>query len=90
MCREEELAGDLGPHPRPIGCRQRSAGGKAGRRPELREASCHFEPEGADVAVNDFERCAEPGRVLTVAFGEVGALQLLLSQFGKWVQAAAE
>jgi hypothetical protein len=87
---QEALTGYLGPHSRPISSRQRSAGGKAGRRPDRREASCHFEAEGADLAVNDLERRPEPGGVLVVAWGEVGSFQLLLSEFGKRVQAAAK
>jgi hypothetical protein len=67
MRRQEELAGHLGPHPRPLSSRQRSAGGKAGRRIDHREASCNFEPEWADLAVNDLERRPQPGRVLVVA-----------------------
>ena len=90
MLGEEELAGHLGPHPRPICSRQRSAGRKAGRRLNRRDASCHFEPERADVTINDLERRPEPGRVLVVAWGEVRPFQLLLSELGQRVQAAAE
>ena len=54
------------------------------------EASCHFEAERPDVAINDLEGRSQPGRVLIVAFDAVGSFQLLLSQFGQRVQAAAE
>jgi hypothetical protein len=87
---QEALPGHLGPHPRPISSRQRSAGRKASRRLDRREASCHFEAEGAEVAVNDLERRPKPGRILIVQQGEVGSFQLLLSPFGKRMQAAAE
>jgi len=66
MRRKEELPGHLGPHPRPISCRQRRAGRKASRRPDRREASCHLEPEWADLAVNDLERRPQSGRILIV------------------------
>jgi hypothetical protein len=82
MLGQKELAGHLGPHPRPISSRQRSAGRKAGRRLNRREASCHFEAERVDVTINDLERRSEPGRVLVVAFGEVGSCQLLLAEPG--------
>ena len=42
------------------------------------------------MAVNDLERRPEAGRLLVVAWGEVGSFQLLLAQFGQRVQAAAE
>ncbi len=90
MLGEEELAGHRGPHPRPVCGRQGSAGGKVGRGPERRVASCHFEPERADLAVNDLEWRPEPGHLLVVAWGEVGSCQLLLSQFGQRVQTKAE
>jgi hypothetical protein len=90
MLGPEKVAGHLGPHPRPICSRQRSAGGKAGRRIDHRDAPCHFEPERADLAVNDLERHSEPGRVLVVALGEVGSFQLLLPPLGQRVQTAAE
>jgi hypothetical protein len=67
MRRQEALPGHIGPHPRPISSRQRSAGRKAGHRPELREASCHFKVERADLAVNDLERRPEPRDILIVA-----------------------
>ena len=90
MLGEEELPGHLGPHPRPISSRQRSAGRKAGRRIDRREASGHLEPERADVTINDLERRPEPGHVLVVALGEVGSFQLLLAELGQRMQAAAE
>ena len=46
MRSQEEFAGHLGPRPRPVSRRQRSAGGKAGRHPDSREASCHFSRNG--------------------------------------------
>ena len=56
MRREEELAGHFGPHPRPICGGQGSAGGKASRGIDRREASCHFEAERADVTIDYLER----------------------------------
>ena len=38
MLGQEELAGHLGPHPRPISSRQRSVGGQAGRRIDRRDS----------------------------------------------------
>ena len=90
MLGEEELPGHLGPHPRPISSRQRSAGRQAGRRVDRRDASGHLEPERADVAIDDLERRPQPGRILEVALGEVGSFQLLLSELGQRVQTAAE
>ena len=90
MLGEEELAGHLGPHPRPICSRQRRAGRQAGRRIDRREASGHFEAERADVTINDLERRPQPGRVLEVAWGEIRPFQLLLAQLGQRVQTAAE
>jgi hypothetical protein len=66
MRRKEELAGHLGSDPRPISSWQRSAGRKASRRPDRREASCHLEPEWADLAVYDLERRPQSGRILIV------------------------
>jgi hypothetical protein len=62
MLGQEALAGHLGSHAGPICSRQPSAGGQAGRRPERREASCHFKAERTDIAINDLERRA-PSRV---------------------------
>ena len=90
MRSEEELPGHLGPHPRPISGRQRSAGRQAARRLDRPDAFGDLEAERADVAVNDLERRPEPGRILVVAFGEVRPLELPLSELGKRVQAAAE
>jgi hypothetical protein len=90
MLSEEELPGHLGPHPRPISSRQRSAGRKAGRRLDRREASCHLEAERADLTTNDLERPPEPGRVLVVTLCEFRPFQLLLAELRQWVQAAAE
>ena len=56
MRRKEELAGHLGPHPRPICGGQRSVGRKAARRLDRPEASCHFEAERADVTIDYLER----------------------------------
>ena len=67
-----------------------SAGRQAGRRIDRRDASCHLEPERADVTVNDLERRAQPGHLLVVAWSEVGPFQLLLAQLGQRVQTAAE
>ena len=69
MLGQEELPGHLGPHPRPIRSRQRSAGGQAGRRIDRRDASCHLEPERADVTIDDLERRAQPGHVLDSRVG---------------------
>jgi hypothetical protein len=90
MRAEEELPGHLRSHPRPISSRQRSAGGKAGRRLDRREALCHFEAERADISINDLEGDPESRRVLVVALGEVGSFKLLLPELGQRVQAAAE
>ena len=90
MLGEEELAGHLGPHPRPLSSGQGSAGRKAGRRIDRREASGHLEAERADLTVNDLERRPEPGRILVVALGEVWSCQLLLAELGQRVQATAE
>ena len=90
MRRKEELPGHLGPHPRPIRGRQRSAGGQAGCRIDRREAPCHFEAERAEIAINDLERRPQPSHVLEVACGEVRPFQLLLAELGQRVQTAAE
>ena len=90
MLGEEELAGHLGPHPRPICGRQRRVGRQAGRRVDRRDASGHLEPERADVAIDDLERRPQPGHFLEVASGEVRSFQLLLAQLGQRVQTAAE
>ena len=90
MLGPEKLAGHLGPHPRPIRSRQRSAGGQPGRRLDRRETSCHFEAEGADLAINDLERHPQPGRVLEVTSGDIRPFQLLLPELGQRMQTAAE
>ena len=90
MLGEEKLAGHLGPHPRPISSRQRSASGQPGRRLDRRETSCHFEPERADDTIDDLERPPETGRILQVSCSEVRSFQLLLPELGQRVQTAAE
>jgi hypothetical protein len=87
---EEELAGHLGPHPRPLCGREGSAGGKAGCRIDCREASGHLEAERADANVNDLEGRAEPDRLLVVASGDAESCQLLLPKLGQRVQAEPE
>jgi len=90
MFRGEEFTGHLGPHPRP-GCgRQRRIGRKAGCRLDSSDVFGHLEPERADDTLDDPERSSETGRILIVARGEVRSFQLLLSHFGKRVEAAAE
>ena len=61
MLGEEELPGHLGPHPRPIGSRQRSAGRQAGRAVDRGDAPGDLEPKRADVTVDDLERRSQPG-----------------------------
>ena len=90
MLGQEELAGHLGPHPRPVCSRQGSARGQAGRRIDRPDASGHFEPERADDTINDLERHPQPGHLLEVAWGEVRPFQLLLAQLGQRMQTAAE
>jgi hypothetical protein len=87
---EEELAGHLSPHLGPICGRQRRAGGQAGRAVDRRDAFGHLEPERADVAIEDLERCAQLGHFLEVAGSEVWPFQLLLAQLGQRVQPATE
>ena len=90
MLGEEELPGHRGPHPRPIRSRQRSAGGKAGRRIDRRDASCHLEPERADNTIDDLERRAQLSHLLKVADSEVWTFKLLLAELGQRVQTATE
>jgi hypothetical protein len=90
MLGQEKLTGHLGPHPRPISGRQRSAHRQAGRRIDRGNAPSHLEPERADDTINDLERHTQPGHVLQVTSGEVRSFQLLLSEFGQRMQAAAE
>jgi hypothetical protein len=71
MLGQEELAGHLGPNPRPIGSRKRSVGEKADRRLERPDASNHLKAERANIAINDSERRAQPRRILVVAFREL-------------------
>jgi hypothetical protein len=85
MRRQERLPGHVGPHPRPIGSRQRSAGRQAGRAVDGGNAPGDLEPKWADVAVNDLERRPESGHILVVALGEVGSFQLLLTELGQRV-----
>ena len=74
MRGQEELPGHLGPHPGPIRGRPGSAGGKAGRRMDRREASCHLEPERADITIDDLERDPQTGYFLEVADSQVRVL----------------
>jgi hypothetical protein len=90
MLGQEELAGYLGPHPCPIGSRQRRAHGQAGCRVDRRDAFGHLEPERADVPFEDLERRAQLGRFLEVADSECWPFKLLLAELGQRVQTAAE
>src|SRR5215218_6769808 len=90
MLGEEELPGDLGPHPRPISRRRRSLIRQAGRAIDRRDAFRDLEPERADDTINDPERSSKTGRVLEVADSEIRSFQLLLAQLGQRMQTAAE
>src|SRR5215212_11960270 len=90
MLGEEELPGYFGPHPGPFCSGQGSSRRQAGRRLDRSDAFGDLDAEWADVPINDLERRPEPGRVLVVGFGEVRPLELLLTQLGQRVQAAAE
>ena len=90
MLGPEELMCHLGPHPGPIRGRPGSAGGKAGRRIDRPDAFGHFEPERADITIDNPERDPQTGYFLEVAWGEVRPFQLLLSELGQRVQTAAE
>jgi hypothetical protein len=90
MLGREKLPGHIGPHPGPISSQQRSAGRKAGRHLDRRVTSRDFEPERADVPINDPEGRSEFGGVLEVAWSELRPFQLLLSELGQRMQAAAE
>jgi hypothetical protein len=71
MRSEEELPGDLGPHPGPICSRQRRIGRQAGCRIDRRDAFRHLEPERTDDAINNSERHPQLGHFLEVADSEV-------------------
>jgi hypothetical protein len=58
MRGKEEFAGHLGPHPGPICSRQRRVHGQAGCGIDRRDALGDFEPERADVPIDDLERRA--------------------------------
>jgi hypothetical protein len=90
MRGQEEFAGNLGPHPRPIGGRQRRAHGQAGRRIDHPDAFGHLQPERADITIDNPERNPQTGYLLEVAYGEVRSFQLLLSELGQRMQTAAK
>jgi hypothetical protein len=90
MLGQEEVAGHLGPHPRPISNRQRRGGRQGGRSVDPGNAPGDLEPEWADIAIDNPERSSKTGRVLIVARGEVWPFQLLLAELGQWMQTAAE
>ena len=76
MLGQEELAGHLGPHPRPIGSRQRRVRQQAGRAVDCRDAFGHLKPERADIAIDNprarkqtFNVCMDE----PVDYGELGA-----------------
>ena len=90
MLSEEELPGHLSPHPRPISSGQRRVGGQASCRIDRRDACGHFEPERADLPIEDLERRAQLGHFLAVAGSEIWPFKLLLAELGQRVQTAAE
>jgi hypothetical protein len=90
MLGQEELTGHLSPHQGPICGRQRRVRRQAGGRIGRRDASCHLEPERADIPIDDLERRAQLGNFLEVAGSEVWSFKLLLPPLGQRVQTAAE
>ena len=57
---DEELAGHLGPHPRPVSRRDRRVGRQPVARVERRDPLGHLEPERRSVVVDDLERRPQP------------------------------
>ena len=90
MLGPEELAGHLGPHPRPISSRHRGAHRQASCRIDRRDAFRDFQPERADDTIDDLERHAQLGHFLEVAWSEIRPFQLLLAQLGQRMQTATE
>ena len=77
MLGAKELPRHLGAHPGPVRRRHRPIPGQTGRLIDGGDPFRDLDPERADVAVEDLERCPEPGHRQEVGVGQVRSFELL-------------
>ena len=82
MLGTEELPRDLGADPGPVRRRHRPIPRQTDRLIDGGDPFRDLNPERAHVAVEDLERCPEPGHRQVVGFGQVRPFELLDSLLG--------